>query len=94
MHRFIAACGCNIGRIRRNNEDNFCFNGIVLQPENDGMKNVLFLSDSLEIPAYFAVFDGMGGEAFGEVASYIAAETLKAKLSVKDHVPERRSIWL
>lgn len=79
MRKHISACGCSIGRIRSNNEDNFCFNGIVLQAENNGLRDVLFASDSLDRPFCTGVFDGMGGEAFGEVASCIAATALKER---------------
>lgn len=79
MHKFISACGCNIGRIRSNNEDNFCFNGFVLSAENCGLRDVLFASGTLDKPFCIGVFDGMGGEAFGEEASYIAANVLKEK---------------
>lgn len=79
MRKFISACGCNIGRIRNNNEDNFCFNGVILQAENRGLRDVLFASGSLDKPFCIGIFDGMGGEAFGEEASYIAAKVLKEK---------------
>lgn len=79
MHKYLAACGCNIGRIRKNNEDNFYFNGIVLQAENRGLRDILFTSGTLASPFCVGVFDGMGGEAFGEDASYIGAKVLKEK---------------
>lgn len=79
MHKYIAACGCNIGRIRKNNEDNFYFNSIVLQVENRGLRDILFASGTLASPFYVGVFDGMGGESFGEDASYIGAKVLKEK---------------
>jgi len=63
MHKYLAACGCNIGRIRKNNEDNFYFNGIVLQAENRGLRDILFTSGTLASPFCVGVFDGMGGEA-------------------------------
>ena len=50
MHKYLAACGCNIGRIRKNNEDNFYFNGIVLQAENRGLRDILFTSGTLASP--------------------------------------------
>lgn len=61
MHKYLAACGCNIGRIRKNNEDNFYFNGIVLQAENRGLRDILFTSGTLASPFCVGVFDGMGG---------------------------------
>ena len=89
MRKFTSACGCNIGRIRSNNEDNFCFNGIILQAENRGLRDVLFASGTLDKPFCMGVFDGMGGEAFGEEASYIAATVLKERSSSCIGVPEK-----
>lgn len=71
-----AACGCEIGNMRSNNEDNFLFADIILKQDNSGLGQVLTLERSLCKPIYFGVFDGMGGEAFGEEASYLAAETM------------------
>lgn len=72
-HRILAACGCHRGKVRRNNEDNFWFHGNCLPAENRGADSVL----TLELPGskglFFAVFDGMGGEAYGEVAAWSAA---------------------
>ena len=33
-----AACLCNTGKVRKNNEDNFFFDGRCLPAENDGLK--------------------------------------------------------
>lgn len=88
MYKFISACGCSIGRIRENNEDNFCFNGVTLQTKNQGLRDVLFTSGTLDKPFCVGVFDGMGGEAFGEEASYIAAKVLKERSSHCMGMPE------
>lgn len=77
-----AACGCNTGRIRRNNEDNFYFNGFISDEVHNGLDHPLYETFNLTKPACFAVFDGMGGEEWGERASFRAAETLKTQLSV------------
>lgn len=76
--RISAACGCNIGKIRTNNEDNFLFDGHFLRENNEGLKRRLTCVRFLKKPFCCGVFDGMGGEAHGEVAAYIAAKTLKA----------------
>ena len=70
-----AACACNIGLTRKNNEDNFLFNNYFLEERNSGLEDVLVLSSDLSKPLTFGVFDGMGGESAGETASYIAAKT-------------------
>lgn len=69
-----AACGCHIGKIRKNNEDNFYFGGRMLPQDNNGLRTVYtqkFNSDDIPL---FAIFDGMGGEEAGEVASFTAAQ--------------------
>ncbi len=74
--KFSAAVCSDKGRIRNNNEDNFYFNGTHLNPKNRDDSN--FFSDNpggSEI--MYGVFDGMGGEAFGEEASLITAQTVK-----------------
>ena len=82
-----AACGCNMGKIRKNNEDNFFFHGTCLPAENEGMEEIL-VSDSLAGKGtIYGVFDGVGGECLGEVASYAAAECLKEMMQ------ERKSIF-
>lgn len=77
MLSISSACGCNIGRVRSNNEDNLFFNGTVLPMINRGLPNPLSFSTQLSSPIHFGVFDGMGGEAQGELASYIAASELR-----------------
>lgn len=67
------ACVCSVGRLRRNNEDNFYCDGHIREDVDSTADTELsgtVYSDTNEL---FAVFDGMGGEACGEVASYVAA---------------------
>lgn len=71
-----AACGCSMGKVRDNNEDNFLFHEKYLERENRGLEGTLTCEQPLDRPAICAVFDGMGGETHGETASYIAAQTL------------------
>lgn len=75
-----AACGCNIGKIRSNNEDNFYFNGRHLTLDNQGMLGSTANKYLLTNECCFGVFDGMGGVEYGEVASFLAAEMLKEKM--------------
>lgn len=72
-----AACGCAIGYRRNNNEDNFFFLGNNLPQNNNGLDQVLIGKALLDRQVCFAVFDGMGGEAYGEEAAWIAAKVLK-----------------
>lgn len=71
-----AACGCNTGKIRKNNEDNFIFDGKCLDKENNGLIRPL-KTNKLRNGFSVAIFDGMGGENFGELASYVAARYMQ-----------------
>lgn len=78
-----AACGSSIGKVRGNNEDNFLFDGKLLPQENQGQTPPLYLYGEFDADVCMAVFDGMGGGDFGEVASHTAAEQLKALLEAQ-----------
>ena len=71
--KIVAACSSNIGKKRPQNEDNFYFGGKILPEKNDGTKKTLKLRKNSRHGLLVGVFDGMGGEACGEVASHIAA---------------------
>lgn len=72
-----AACGCHIGKIRKNNEDNFYFDGKCLEKDNDGLKYPVTIEDTIKNGLCMSVFDGMGGESFGEYASFAAARQMQ-----------------
>ena len=87
-----AACGCSTGRVRKNNEDNFYFDGKCLERENRGLRQPAVMEGALKSGLCMAVFDGMGGENFGEYASYTAARQLQqAERSLGDFwVPAKK----
>ncbi|MDR0272786.1 MAG: serine/threonine-protein phosphatase [Clostridiales bacterium] len=62
----------HVGIVRDNNEDNLFVGGITLQPNTYSFS----INGRADVPGIFAVCDGMGGEANGEIASLIMAETL------------------
>lgn len=67
---------CHMGRVRRNNEDNFWCCGTSMPAENHGMDDVAEgIQLQVKLPV-FSVFDGMGGECAGEMAAYTAAAQL------------------
>lgn len=72
-----AACGCNIGNIRKNNEDNFYFLGKYLPANNNGLERLISFEGTLKRRQWFAVFDGIGGENFGEEAAFTAAKQMQ-----------------
>ena len=80
VYRLSAACGCSIGQIRDNNEDNFYFNGHILSEQHNGLNSTVFTKCRTSSPVCFAVFDGMGGEDCGELASYTAAAALDVRI--------------
>ena len=79
-----AACGCHTGRRRKNNEDNFFFAGRYMASDNNGLGSILEKSFSLKKDRFFAVFDGMGGGEYGEIASYIAAKATEQYLNAEE----------
>lgn len=78
IYSIEAACGCNKGKIRANNEDNFYFNDMCLEEVNDGLSTPVYYEKILTDSMFMAVFDGMGGENFGEAASFAAASQMQA----------------
>lgn len=68
-------CATDVGRIRSDNEDNLYCDGVFLSnaQATQGYKSCGSLKN--DTPRLFAIFDGMGGEACGEVASFIGAST-------------------
>jgi len=66
----------DVGRVRKNNEDNlFYCNKYMMCGQSDISYSA---AGECMAPAIFAVFDGIGGEDNGEMASFIAARTLSA----------------
>lgn len=78
---------CIKGPQRNNNEDNLLCAGVCLPAVHEDLNLAVD-----EIPAgndcWLAVFDGMGGEAKGECASFLSAEAM-AKASEETSDPER-----
>ncbi len=64
----------NPGCIRTNNEDNFFVSAIGCKPDSCF---TIDLTIDIDRFCIFSIFDGMGGESYGDEASRIAAETLK-----------------
>ncbi len=97
-----AACGSSIGKVRHNNEDNFLFDGSCLPQNNRGQMPPLNLYGAFEGDVCMAVFDGMGGMDYGEVASATAAEHIKQLTQNRNFLPEEledaclqanRAVW-
>lgn len=68
----ILACGASHrGNVRAHNEDNILVDGKFRQSLDED--KVFIRSDRSEGPYTYGVFDGLGGEAYGEQASLIGA---------------------
>ncbi len=93
MIRINTACGCNRGKIRANNEDNYYFNGEYLPVVNNGLTSTLLFQGEVKDGMCFAVFDGMGGELYGELAAFTAAQHLQELLKTPQSGKET-SDWL
>ena len=68
----------NKGNVRRNNEDNFCLNGTIMQREkmDCGADLSATCKDASQL---YAICDGMGGVDNGEDASYNAVRILSER---------------
>lgn len=67
-------CLSHTGNCRRKNQDNFACNGQYMKTQGDNMEFPIAGCVSAKERAVFGVFDGLGGEELGEVASLIAAQ--------------------
>lgn len=76
-YKIVGACTSNVGKIRDNNEDNFYFDGQILEEVNTGIEDILTTTFTNHDNHVYAIFDGMGGGSKGERASYLGATTLK-----------------
>lgn len=77
------SCVSHIGKVRRVNQDNIICDGLFIKTNEEKIKFPLCGVKSSKTPSVFSVFDGMGGEACGEVAAYIAAKNATA-LKIED----------
>lgn len=68
------AYACHTGKVRTNNEDNLWCCGDSLEADHFGTDHVVSGCEHQSQIPLMAVFDGMGGESCGEMASYLAAD--------------------
>jgi len=66
------------GTCREKNEDNFCFNGRIL--EDNATSRPLKFRGKFSEPILMGIFDGMGGIKAGERAAYITAEVAQTAI--------------
>ena len=87
------ALACDKGKLRSINQDNFWCASKYLEAANDGLESVESGEISSENHPAFCVFDGMGGEQYGEIAAYIAAATFDNLQKDKKH-PDTKDFLL
>ncbi len=75
MHyEIVYSCISHIGNVRSINQDNFICNGTYMKTNDPEIAFPLGGTVISKSPTLFGIFDGMGGEECGEIASYIAAK--------------------
>ena len=67
---------CHRGLIRANNEDNYWCAGESLEADHEGSSEVRHGCLTVSDGGVLAVFDGMGGESCGEIASWLGSKTM------------------
>lgn len=80
------ACVSHIGKIRSINQDNLICDGRYMDIEEAQKGLSITGSVNTKNTSLFGVFDGMGGEEYGEVASYLAAKNAAEIQPQKDGV--------
>lgn len=62
---------------------------------NNGLGSILEKNFPLKKDRFFAVFDGMGGGEYGEIASYMGAKATEEYLNAEeaDDIAGKKAIW-
>lgn len=95
MNRYVHfSCVSNKGKCRSMNQDNFICNRHYMKAENDNTAFPLSGHVSTTSPTMFGVFDGLGGEECGEIASFIAAEKASTTVIGKDAIADITKYYL
>lgn len=68
------SCMSHVGHVRRMNQDNFICNRLYMKQNDAPMQCPICGVNVSKETSLFGVFDGMGGEACGEVAALIASK--------------------
>lgn len=82
------SCISHKGKLRAINQDNFICNGDYIKTDDSEIEYPLIGAVSSKTPTLFGIFDGLGGEERGEIASYIAAKTASAIKFGKDIISD------
>lgn len=85
-HTVYYSCVSHIGKCRKINQDNFICDGHYMMAEDDMTEFPLAGHVTTKSPTLFGVFDGMGGEERGEMASFIAARKASSVVVENDAI--------
>lgn len=89
MHYIILySCVSHIGKARSINQDNFICDNRYMEAHEENIGFPLSGITSPKKNSLFGIFDGMGGEECGEIASYIAAKKASALEIGRDAVTD------
>ena len=92
MSVIIDAAVCsNMGRVRKNHEDNFYFDGLYMD-ESQRNEGGSFHKTNENDTQIYAVCDGMGGEEGGEDASITAVRCLKQYIQSQANPEESQQV--
>lgn len=84
------ACGSNVGKIRNVNEDNLVYQGRYLRENTSSFSTQgVFTSSKTGV---VGVFDGIGGEELGEIASGLAAKEAASMLQIRNPVEQLQDV--
>ncbi len=78
QYKIHYSCLSHIGNVRSMNQDNFICDGHYMDMDDMPIAFPLCGTKTSKDRSVFGVFDGMGGEECGEIASYIASKTAAA----------------
>ena len=80
LYRIEYAAVCHRGKLRPTNQDNYFCCGQYLPADHSGTDALLKGTFFPKQTPLLAVFDGMGGEEHGEMASYLAAQAMEGQV--------------
>ncbi len=86
-NELLVSAVSDVGFVREGNEDSFYADGFGVKPEENCL---LSRTVGGHVRYIFAVCDGMGGEAYGELASKIAAQSLSKRSEILRNVERNR----
>ncbi len=87
MHyEIVYSCISHTGNVRGINQDNLICNGTYMKTDDSEIIFPLSGTVVTKTPTLFGIFDGMGGEECGEIASFIAAKEASTMSLNKDGV--------